>query len=102
MLAASVRASIAHPKIVTALSLLIALLGGNALLNARLDVFPDFAPPHVLVQTEVPGLDAAQVEARGTRPLGGLLAGAENAAATRSPASGGLSATRVVLGGGGD
>src|SRR5207248_9615058 len=63
--------SIAHPKIVTALSLLIALFGVNALLNARLDVFPDFAPPHVLVQTEAPGLDATQVEALVTRPLEG-------------------------------
>ncbi len=102
MLAASVRASIAHPKIVTALSLLIALLGANALLNARLDVFPDFAPPHVLVQTEAPGLDAAQVEALVTRPLEGLLAGAENVAAIRSTSSQGLSAIQVVFGSGGD
>src|SRR6202521_2043595 len=102
MLAASVRASIAHPKIVTALSVLIALLGANALLNARLDVFPDFAPPHVLVQTEAPGLDAAQVEARVPRPLEGLLAGAENVAATPSTSSQGLSAIQVVFGSGGD
>src|SRR6266436_6311849 len=102
MLAASVRASIAHPKIVTALSLLVALLGANALLNARLDVFPDFAPPHVLVQTEVPGLDAAQVEALVTRPLEGLLAGAENVAAIRSTSGQGLSAIHVVFGSGGD
>ena len=102
MLAACVRGSIAHPKIVTALSLLIALFGANALLNAQLDVFPDFAPPHVLVQTEAPGLDAAQVEALVTRPLEGLLAGAENVAAIRSTSSEGLSAIQVVFGGGGD
>src|SRR6266404_1489133 len=92
MLAACVRGSIAHPKIVTALSLLIALFGANALLNAQLDVFPDFAPPHVLVQTEAPV----------TRPLEGLLAGAENVAAIRSTSSEGLSAIQVVFGGGGD
>src|SRR5205814_7671823 len=102
MLAASVRGSIAHPKIVTALSLLIALFGVNALLNARLDVFPDFAPPHVLVQTEAPGLDATQVEALVTRPLEGLLAGAESIAAIRSTSSQGLSAIRVVCGSAGD
>src|SRR5256885_10345001 len=102
MLAASVRGSIAHPKIVTALSLLIALFGGNALLNARLDVFPDFAPPHVLVETEAPGLDATQVEALVTRPLEGLLAGAEGLAAIRSTSSQGLSAIQVVFGAGGD
>ena len=87
MLAAIVRGSLAHPKIVTALSLLIALLGAAALLNARLDVFPDFAPPHVLVQAEAPGLDATQVESLVTRPLEDLLAGAENVEAVRSSSS---------------
>jgi CzcA family heavy metal efflux pump len=98
MLAAIVRGSLAHPKIVTALSLLIALLGAAALLSARLDVFPDFAPPHVLVQAEAPGLDATQVESLVTRPLEDLLAGAENVAAVRSTSSQGLSAIQVVFG----
>src|SRR2546429_10001141 len=102
MLATIVRSSLAAPRIVTALSLLVALLGTGALLGARLDVFPDFAPPHVLVQTEAPGLDAAQVEALVTRPLEGLLAGAENVAAIRSTSSEGLSAIQVVFGSGGD
>src|SRR5881394_206717 len=76
MLAAIVRASLRNPRIVTALAFLIAMLGVAALFNARFDVFPDFAPPHVLVQTEAPGLDATQVEALVTRPLEGLLADA--------------------------
>jgi CzcA family heavy metal efflux pump len=98
MLAAIVRGSLAHPKIVTALSLLVALLGGGALLSARLDVFPDFAPPHVLVQAEAPGLDATQVESLVTRPLEDLLAGAENVEAVRSTSSQGLAAIQVVFG----
>jgi hypothetical protein len=69
MLAAIVRASLGNPRIVTALACLIGLLGAAALMSARFDVFPDFAPPHVLVQTEAPGLDAVQVEALVTRPL---------------------------------
>ncbi|HEX2790162.1 MAG TPA: efflux RND transporter permease subunit, partial [Steroidobacteraceae bacterium] len=87
MLATIVRGSLKYPRIVTALSLLVAILGGYALLNARLDVFPDFAPPHVLVQAEAPGLDATQVESLVTRPLEGLLAGAENVEAVRSTSS---------------
>jgi CzcA family heavy metal efflux pump len=102
MLATIVRASLGFPRIVTALSLLIAILGGYALLNARLDVFPDFAPPHVLVQAEAPGLDATQVESLVTRPLEGLLAGAENVEAVRSTSSQGLSAIQVVFGREGD
>jgi CzcA family heavy metal efflux pump len=102
MLATIVRGSLKYPRIVTALSLLIAILGAYALLNARLDVFPDFAPPHVLVQAEAPGLDATQVESLVTRPLEGLLAGAENVEAIRSTSSQGLSAIQVVFGREGD
>jgi len=98
MLAAIVRGSLTHPRIVTALSLLVALLGGAALLSARLDVFPDFAPPHVLVQAEAPGLDATQVESLVTRPLEDLLAGAENVEVVRSTSSQGLAAIQVVFG----
>jgi len=102
MLRAIVRASLAHPRIITALSVLVAVLGASALLNARLDVFPDFAPPHVLVQAEAPGLDATQVEALVTRPLEGLLAGTENVASVRSTSSQGLAAIQVVFGRSGD
>src|ERR1700760_2065487 len=97
MLAAIVRASLANPRIVTALSALIGVLGIAALLDARFDVFPDFAPPHVLVQTEAPGLDATQVESLVTRPLEGLLAGAENVRSVRSTSSQGLSANQGVF-----
>src|SRR5450755_1731192 len=102
MLAFIVRASLAHPRIITALSILVALLGAAALLNAQFDVFPDFAPPHVLVQAEAPGLDATQVEALVTRPLEGLLAGTANVEAVRSTSSQGLSAIQVVFTRGGD
>src|ERR1700741_2626516 len=98
MLATIVRGSLANPRIVTALSLLIALLGVGALLTARLDVFPDFAPPHLLVQVEAPGLDATQVESLVTRPLEDVLGGAENVGAVRSTSSQGLSAIQVFLG----
>ncbi|MFZ0009925.1 MAG: efflux RND transporter permease subunit [Steroidobacteraceae bacterium] len=102
MLAAIVRGSLGHPKIVTALSVLIALLGVGALVAARFDVFPDFAPPHLLIQAEAPGLDAVQVESLVTRPLEDLLAGAENVDAVRSTSSQGLAAIQVVFGRGSD
>jgi CzcA family heavy metal efflux pump len=102
MLAAIVRASLRNPRIVTALACLIAALGVAAVVSARFDVFPDFAPPHVLVQTEAPGLDATQVEALVTRPLEGLLAGTENVKTVRSTSSQGLSAIQVVFDRGGD
>jgi CzcA family heavy metal efflux pump len=102
MLAAIVRAALAHPRIITTLACLLAALGAAALAVVRFDVFPDFAPPHVLVQTEAPGLDATQVEALVTRPLEGLLAGTENVKTVRSTSSQGLSAIQVVFNRGGD
>jgi CzcA family heavy metal efflux pump len=102
MLALILRASLDHPRIVTALTLLIAVLGFAAFRTARFDVFPDFAPPHVLVQTEAPGLDALQVESLITRPLEGVLAGTENVKALRSTSSDGLSAIQIVFARAGD
>src|ERR1700722_4491220 len=102
MLAAIVRASLGAPRIITALACLIALVGLAAIFSARFDVFPDFAPPHVLVQTEAPGLDATQVEALVTRPLEDLLAGTENVKTVRSTSSQGLSAMQVVFDRSGD
>lgn len=102
MLAAIVRASLRSPRIITALACLIAVFGIAAVVAARFDVFPDFAPPHVLVQTEAPGFDASQVEALVTRPLEGLLAGTENVKTVRSTSSQGLSAIQVVFDRGGD
>src|SRR6202166_964639 len=102
MLAAIVRASLRNPRIVTALASLIAALGVAAEIAARFDVFPDFAPPHVLVQTEAPGLDATQVEALVTRPLEALLAGTENVKTLRSTSSQALSPIQVLSARGGD
>jgi len=97
MLAAIVRASLVNPRIVTALACLIAALGAASLAIVHFDVFPDFAPPHVFVQTEAPGLDATQVEALVTRPLEGLLAGTASVETVRSSSSQGLSAIQVVF-----
>src|SRR5271156_4381236 len=102
MLAAIVRASLRNQGIVTALACLIAALGLAALTAAPFDVFPDFAPPHVLVQTEAPGFDATQVEALVTRPLEELLAGTENVKTVRSTATRGLGAIQVVSARSGD
>jgi CzcA family heavy metal efflux pump len=102
MLASIVRISLANPRVVTALAALITVLGAASLATVRFDVFPDFAPPRVLVQTEAPGLDATQVEALVTRPLEGLLAGTENVRTVRSTSSQGLSAILVEFARGGD
>jgi len=52
-----------------ALGALLLAYGIVSLLNAKYDVFPEFAPPTVSIQTEAPGLTAEQVEMLVTTPI---------------------------------
>ncbi|OIQ96639.1 cobalt-zinc-cadmium resistance protein CzcA [mine drainage metagenome] len=75
MLNAVIRFAIRFRGVVIALAMLLAVYGLFALSRARLDVFPEFAPPQVQVQTEAPGLSPAQVEVLVTRALENRLSG---------------------------
>jgi CzcA family heavy metal efflux pump len=55
--------------VTTALACLLLGYGIFSLLGARYDVFPEFAPPQVSIQTEAPGLTPEQVEMLVTRPV---------------------------------
>jgi CzcA family heavy metal efflux pump len=59
------------------------------------DVFPEFAPPLVEIQTEAPGLSTAEVEALVTVPLENVLGGVPRRTTLRSKSVMGLSS--VVL-----
>ncbi|MEY5011791.1 MAG: hypothetical protein RLZZ253_2930, partial [Verrucomicrobiota bacterium] len=48
--------------LVAALALALLWAGISAARQAPLDVFPEFAPPLVEVQTEVPGLSTEEVD----------------------------------------
>src|SRR5262245_47151148 len=47
--------SIRNRVVVVVLAVFLLVLGAYAAGHARLDVFPEFAPPEVVVQTEAPG-----------------------------------------------
>ncbi len=102
MLATIVRASLARPRVIAIFGLLLSVLGAASLTRAHFDVFPDFAPPHVVIQTEAPGFDASQVEGLVTRPLESLLGGATEVQTVRSSSSQGLSVIQVVFARSGD
>ncbi|MHB1618399.1 MAG: efflux RND transporter permease subunit [Sulfuricella sp.] len=91
MLTPIVRFAIRFRGVVIALAMLLAGYGLFALSHARLDVFPEFAPPQVQVQTEAPGLSPAQVEVLVTQPLENRLAGLTGIKTLRSKSFQGLS-----------
>ena len=69
MLKRVVRFSTEFPGIVTALALLLLGYGLYAAGNEPVDVFPEFAPPQVVMQTQAPGFSPRQVEQLVSRPL---------------------------------
>jgi CzcA family heavy metal efflux pump len=83
--------------IVIALSCMLLAYGTYALGRANYDVFPEFAPPQVGVQTEAPGLTPEQVEILITRPIENAINGAAGVQALRSTSIQGLSIVTVFF-----
>ncbi|MGH9719599.1 MAG: efflux RND transporter permease subunit, partial [Bryobacteraceae bacterium] len=78
-----------------ALAVVLMFAGLQVARQAPMDVFPEFAPPLVEVQTEGPGLSTAEVEALITTPLESGLNGVPGLKTIRSKSVLGLSS--VVL-----
>jgi CzcA family heavy metal efflux pump len=82
---------------VTALSVLALVLGCWGARNAPLDVFPDFVPSEVDIQTEAPGFSPQQVEELVTRPVETAVNGASGLATLRSESIPGLSNVTITF-----
>ena len=67
MLALIVKFSIRHPGVVVTLAAALVAAGLWRLSEGAFDIFPEFAPRQVIVQTEALGLTAEQVETGVTR-----------------------------------
>ena len=80
---------------VVALMAMVLVVGFRIVIRTPMDVFPEFAPPYVEVQTEVPGLSTAEVEALVTVPIENALNGTAWVQKIRSKSVMGLSS--VVL-----
>jgi CzcA family heavy metal efflux pump len=100
MLTAIVRFSLRFRGVV--LSLAIALLGYGiySLTQAKYDVFPEFAPPLVGIQTEAPGLSPEQVEVLVTQPIENVINGVSGLESLRSNSIQGLSVIKATFGSG--
>ena len=69
-----IRLSIYKPLITISFVLLISLFCTWKLFQTSLDIFPEFSPKLVVIQTESQGLSAEQVENNVTRPQSHLAA----------------------------
>src|SRR4051795_8371055 len=81
--------------LVLALSVVLMIVGIRTAGRAPLDVFPEFAPPLIEVQTEAPGLSTEEVESLISVPLENALNGTPGLKTIRSKSVLGLSS--VVL-----
>ena len=97
MLHSIIQLSLRFRGIVVALSCLVFAYGVFVATRAKLDVFPDFAPPQVTIQTEAPGLSPEQVEVLVTRPVETAVNGLGNLESLRSESIQGLSIITVVF-----
>ena len=100
MLAYLVRFSIRFYGIVIALALLIFLYGSYRFSQAGLDIFPEFAPKQIIIQTESSGFSAEQVEILVTQPIETALRGLMGLQTIRSESIQGLSIITAIFTGG--
>lgn len=97
MLTRLVGFSIKYRGVVVALACVVAAFGIYSTANAKYDVYPEFSPSQVVVQTEAPGLSPEDVEQLVTRPVEYALGGVPDLASTRSQSIQGLSVITVLF-----
>jgi CzcA family heavy metal efflux pump len=83
--------------VVVTLAAVLMVAGTRAALNTPLDVFPEFAPPLVEIQTEAPGLSTGEVESLVTVPLETAMNGVPGLKTLRSKSVLGLSSVVLIF-----
>jgi CzcA family heavy metal efflux pump len=97
MLTAIVQFSLRFRGAVIALACVLTAYGLYALARAKYDVFPEFAPPQVVIQTEAPGLAPEQAEVLVTQPIENVIGGVPGIESLRSNSIQGLSVVKVTF-----
>src|SRR5260370_42194780 len=95
--AAIIRFAIRFRGIVIAVACVLLAYGVYALGRAKYDVFPEFAPPQVGIQTEAVGLTPEQVEVLVTRPIENAINGVPGVQTLPSTSIQGLSVVTVFF-----
>ncbi len=97
MLASIIRFSVQQSGVVLTLALLLLAYSGYRLSHAGLDIFPEFSPPRVVIQTEAAGLTAEQTETLVTQRIEKQLAGLIGLDTLRSESIQGLSIVTAIF-----
>jgi CzcA family heavy metal efflux pump len=87
---------------VLALATLLVIFGLSDVRHAPLDVFPEFAPPLIEIQTEAPGLSTTEVESLISTPIENAVNGVIGLKTLRSKSVLGLSSVVLILNEGAD
>ncbi len=96
-MSALVRFSIRFHGVVIGLACLVVIYGLYGLSRANLDVFPEFSPTQVVIQTESPGLSSKLVEQLVTQPIESTLSGTVGVESMRSQSIPGLSIVTIIF-----
>ena len=83
--------------VVTVLSLLMLVVGFRLIRTTPLDVFPEFSPLLVEIQTEAPGLSTAEVESLVSTPIENAVNGVKGLKTLRSKSVLGLSSVVLIF-----
>ena len=97
MMSALVRFSVRFHGIVIGLAGLVVLYGLYSLTHSNLDVFPEFSPTQIIIQTESPGLSAELVESLVSQPIESSIAGTVGIESMRSQSIPGLSIVTIIF-----
>lgn len=89
--------SLRFPPVVLLLAGLLLVAGGIALRDATWDVFPEFAPPQVIVQTEAPGFSAEEIEQLIAIPVEAAINGVGRLKTLRSSSVPGLCVVTAIF-----
>src|SRR5438445_13167193 len=92
-----VGSSLRFKYLVVAVAALMMAVGSAQIQNMRVDVFPEFAPPRVEIQTMCNGLSTADVESLVTVPLEQVLNGIQGLQDLRSRSVPQLSSIQLIF-----
>ncbi len=92
-----IQTSLQFRLLVVVLAVVLVVVGVRTSDSVPLDVFPEFAPPLVEIQTEAPGISTEDVESLITVPIENAVNGIPFVQTVRSKSVLGLSSTRLIF-----